>query len=544
MPLKTKSSDYPRKSYNSESKSGSRTNSRSGGFQTRGSKFESDTRNSDSPRRESRGDSRDSNRGFKPRAPRGDSEGSDRRSFGGGDRRSFGGNRSEGGDRSSFGGGDRRSFGGDRPRPAFRKRENEGDDDNFARRAPRSRDFSDSRPPRFGDDSGREERPARGESRGFKPRYSDDRGRGDRNTDKPRGSNSGFKPRYGDDRGNAVEGTGRGFKPRGSFERNDRPRNDRPYNDRPRNDKPRYESEIEDFDLQDNSSDDFAKNIAPNSDKARVEKDGRIYLYGWHVVRAVLMNPARRNMKIFATDTAAEKFTADEALQKFSEHLKIVSKDHLEKLCGRNAVHQGIAILADPLPDMGLERFLEKNPENYTIIALDQVQDPHNIGAIIRSSAYLGATAVVVVDFGTPEDSSIIAKAASGALEMVPVIRVKNLRNAIEVMKKHGAWIYGFGNSAPNTQKLNATNFDKKSVLLFGAEGKGLRLLSQTHSDFLIEIDALGDMAQLQAYEIDSLNVSNAVALALYQAAASQNNAKQADELPINHAEPAQYSEE
>jgi 23S rRNA (guanosine2251-2'-O)-methyltransferase len=188
------------------------------------------------------------------------------------------------------------------------------------------------------------------------------------------------------------------------------------------------------------------------------------------------------------------------------KNLQIVDARKLDDLLPREAVHQGIALECEPLSQPSLGEWLTAGHDK-PVLLLDQVSDPHNIGAILRSAAAFDAGAVITTDRNAPAESGVMAKAASGALELVPLIMVGNLVQAIELLKKAGYWIYGLDGEAK--QAINAVKLDKKSALVLGAEGRGLRRLTGEHCDMLVRLPI--------SERMESLNVSNAAAIALYE---------------------------
>ncbi len=226
------------------------------------------------------------------------------------------------------------------------------------------------------------------------------------------------------------------------------------------------------------------------------------WLYGRHAVMAALANPDRRASRlIIVAETQDVPTTAGIA----PEYL---TRQALEALLPPGAVHQGIALQADPLPDWPIEEICDraKAQETTLVVVLDQVTDPHNIGAVLRSSAVFGALSVVVQDRNAPEPTGAMAKAASGALETVPLVRVINLVRALDKLKSAGFWCVGLDADAPVA--LDALQPAAKRVLILGAEGAGMRRLTREACDELARIDGPGP--------ISSLNVSNAAAVALY----------------------------
>lgn len=234
-------------------------------------------------------------------------------------------------------------------------------------------------------------------------------------------------------------------------------------------------------------------------------KNERVWLYGLHTCRAALANDIRL---VFEVALLGEK-TLETLFPEItiSEHkIKTVDKIWFEKKFGLGAVHQGVAIQVSVLPSFSFEELEEISTPNQLVIVLDQVSDPHNIGAIIRSAAAFGAKAIVMTDRNTPDESGVLAKSASGALELIPIIRCTNLSQAIETLKKIGFWTYGFAESGSTT--LQKADLKGKVALILGAEGKGMRRLTAENCDFLICLETSADFS--------TLNVSNAAAIALY----------------------------
>lgn len=213
----------------------------------------------------------------------------------------------------------------------------------------------------------------------------------------------------------------------------------------------------------------------------------------------------RKIKRVLVTKNTREEF-GDKAFGKI-KNLQITDAKKLDDMLSRDAVHQGIAIECEPLTQPHLQEFLAGQNEQKPILLLDQVSDPHNIGAILRSAAAFEAGAVVCTDRNAPQESGVMAKAASGALEIVPLISVGNLAQAIDILKKAGYWTYGLDGEAKQT--IAEAKLDKKTALVLGAEGKGLRRLTAERCDGLVRLPISSQM--------ESLNVSNAAAVALYE---------------------------
>ena len=223
-------------------------------------------------------------------------------------------------------------------------------------------------------------------------------------------------------------------------------------------------------------------------------------LYGVHAVEAALRNPARRIHRTLATRNAAQRL--GEALTG-REH-EIVEPRALDRLVGADAVHGGAVIECEPLPEVTLGTL----PDTDLLLALDQVTDPHNVGAVLRSAVALGAGAVVTTARNAPNETAVLAKSASGALEHVPIVRVRNLSGALQEIAQRGYRTVGLDSDGP-TDLYEALGRGPLCLVL-GAEGKGLREKTRATVDALARLDMPG--------AIRSLNVSNAAAIALYVA--------------------------
>jgi len=230
--------------------------------------------------------------------------------------------------------------------------------------------------------------------------------------------------------------------------------------------------------------------------------EGVAILYGWHTVAAALANPARQVRKILATENAARRI-ADESLP-VPVTPEIVRPDVIAARLSPDAVHQGLLVEADPLPALDLEDLGAEG----TVLVLDQITDPHNVGAILRTAAAFAVKAIVTTARHSPEATGVLAKAASGALELVPIVAVQNLARALEQMKGSGFLTVGLDSEGETD--LAGAALRLPLALVLGAEGKGLRQLTRTTCDIHARLDLPG--------AIKSLNVSNAAAVALYAA--------------------------
>jgi len=230
---------------------------------------------------------------------------------------------------------------------------------------------------------------------------------------------------------------------------------------------------------------------------------GTLWLYGIHAVAAALANPSRRLRRLMLTEEA-EAALAQRRPPPWPLQPERTDRDRIDRLLGRDAVHQGAALLADMLPTPGLQQVLERPGP---LLVLDQVTDTRNIGAILRSAAAFGVAAVVTQDRNAPEETGAMAKAASGALETVPLLRAVNIARTLIALKAAGLWIVGLDAGAPAL--AGPALAERRVALVLGAEGEGLRRLTRDTCDEVTAIAMPGGT--------ESLNVSAAAAVALYE---------------------------
>jgi 23S rRNA (guanosine2251-2'-O)-methyltransferase len=230
---------------------------------------------------------------------------------------------------------------------------------------------------------------------------------------------------------------------------------------------------------------------------------GAIWLYGIHSVRAALANPRRRRLRLLATREAANLLRQDADPPR--PQAEIVDRTAIDRLLP-HAVHQGLALEAHLLDNPSLEAILA-GPGSLLLV-LDRANDPQNVGAVLRSAAAFGASAVVLPKDHAPPISGALAKAASGALEVVPLVTVTNLARALDALKAAGYWCVGLSGDA--TQPLDEIDLKGRIALIIGAEGEGLRRLTREACDFLVRLPTEGPIADV--------NMSNAAAIALYEA--------------------------
>ena len=230
---------------------------------------------------------------------------------------------------------------------------------------------------------------------------------------------------------------------------------------------------------------------APRSGQRKAKESSELWLWGHHAVEAALANPRRRCLRLIASDAVVERESAElkAAIDRGNQAIALekCSAKEIDSQLPEGAVHQGLALLTQPLSQPNLHDCIKDLPSGrQVIVALDQVTDPHNVGAIIRSAAVFGAVAVLTTDRNAPAESGLLAKTASGGFDRVPYIQETNLSRALEFLKDQQFWCLGLAS----------------------------RRLTREHCDLLLSIEAPGAMADL--------NVSNATAVCLYEFLARQ----------------------
>lgn len=241
----------------------------------------------------------------------------------------------------------------------------------------------------------------------------------------------------------------------------------------------------------------------PSRGPARPPRDDhpdRVILYGFHPVAEALRNPQRGVRRFLATENAAARLAAEQpGLEPLPE---IVRAEAISRLLEPDAVHQGLFLECDPLPALGLDDL----GDDALVLALDQVTDPHNVGAITRTAAAFGVHAILTTARHSPAATGVLAKAASGGLEHVPSVVVRNLADALIELGQRG--FRRIGLDSAGDVPLGAVPPGRPAVLVLGAEGRGLRQRTRANCDVVARLDMPG--------AVKSLNVSNAAAVALY----------------------------
>ena len=246
----------------------------------------------------------------------------------------------------------------------------------------------------------------------------------------------------------------------------------------------------------------------PEASGPRPSVNGQIWLYGTHAVLAAWANPRRRCHRLLTTAQASEQLPAppETTVRPRPER---VDRQEIERNLPQGSVHQGFALLVDPLPEPSIEDICRatESADTAVVVVLDRPADPRNIGAVLRSAAAFGAEAVILPDRHAPEATAALAKAASGALETVPLVRVANLARALELLKKAGFWCIGL--DMEGKIALADADLGGKAALVLGSEGEGLRRLTRETCDLLARIPLSGP--------IESLNLAASAAIALYE---------------------------
>jgi len=249
----------------------------------------------------------------------------------------------------------------------------------------------------------------------------------------------------------------------------------------------------------------YSKRPKPQGKKDKAS-EAPLWLYGRHAAAAAMTNPQRRILRVMATKNAADWLSKATSIDITS--LDLVRPEEIDKCLPAGAVHQGIALETHDLPRNRLKEVCSPCAAGRPVIVLDQITDPQNIGAIFRSAAAFGACAVIVQERRTPPLAGALAKAATGAIETTPCVKVVNIARAIEALTNEGYLCIGLAGEAECS--LVDAPFDKPVAFVMGAEGTGLRPLVRETCDLLVRIP-IGE-------SMESLNVSNAAAISLYEA--------------------------
>ena len=232
---------------------------------------------------------------------------------------------------------------------------------------------------------------------------------------------------------------------------------------------------------------------------------------GKHAVTEALKNPNRTILKIYLTEDSKKTINKDNQNLNLLKNIKIFykTKKELDRLCSKEQLsHQGMIAEIEHLPTLSLKDYLNsiKDENNTTLVALEDVTDPRNIGSIIRSAASFNIKGIIVKERSFPSESKLLYKSASGAVEYINIFEVSNISSTLKYLKKNNFWVCGFDKSGDKS--FTEHDWNGNNVLLFGSEGYGLKYQTLKNSDFLLNI-------QINP-KIESLNISNSAAVVFH----------------------------
>ena len=248
----------------------------------------------------------------------------------------------------------------------------------------------------------------------------------------------------------------------------------------------------------------------PNRSRGKGSSGGSSWIWGWHAVQAVLANPSRTIHQIMVTEQAAERLGLSEG----QANLKIVAMNYIDKALPRGAAHQGVAVKAAPLQWPDLSTLADDADDDAVILVLDQITDPHNVGAMLRLCSAFGVTALVMQTRKAPPLAGATAKVAVGCVESVPVCLEVNISQTLKTLQGLGYTVVGLAGETDQTV-ASALSLGGRYALVMGAEGPGLRELVAKNCDILARIPMHSSPI---AGEAESLNVATAAGIALYEA--------------------------
>ena len=251
------------------------------------------------------------------------------------------------------------------------------------------------------------------------------------------------------------------------------------------------------------------------SKKPSLRGDGPLQLYGLHTVEAALQNKQRRKTILHATQNALSRLSQDVVAQS-GVIIELCESNVLDQMVGSETVHQGVVLICDPLNSIDASELFQL-AQSKLLLVLDQITDPHNVGAILRSAVAMGVDAVITTHRNSAQQTAVLAKSASGALDMIDVIEVRNLSKAIDELSNMRFCSIGLDSAGPDELESTIQSSDAERIaLVLGSEGKGLRQQTMEACTHLARLDMPG--------RIKSLNVSNAAALALYVVQKNQSS--------------------
>tara|TARA_Y100000768_G_scaffold227091_1_gene171425 strand:- start:4682 stop:5425 length:744 start_codon:yes stop_codon:yes gene_type:complete len=232
------------------------------------------------------------------------------------------------------------------------------------------------------------------------------------------------------------------------------------------------------------------------------------FIVGQHAVIEALKNPKRKVLRVFLTEESKKNIHRSSPNKNLLNEVKVYfkTKKELDKYCTKeNLLHQGYVAEVEHLEKANLKEFI-KQKKNITLVCLDGVTDPRNIGALIRSAASFNIDGVIIKERHFPNESKLLYKAASGSMEYLNIFEVSNINSTLKNLKNKNFWVYGFDEKGK--KDFTDIKWEGNNILLFGSEGSGMHLHTSKYADFLVRIDI--------NKKIDSLNISNSAAIVFH----------------------------
>jgi len=235
---------------------------------------------------------------------------------------------------------------------------------------------------------------------------------------------------------------------------------------------------------------------------------GSFFIVGKHAVTEALKNTSRKILRVFLTEESKKNIHRENQNKNLLKDVKVYykTKKELDKYTGKeNILHQGYVAEIEHIENLSLKEFIKKK-NNLTLVCLDQVTDPRNIGSIIRSASSFNLNGIIVKERHFPDESKLMYKSASGCMEHINIFKVSNINTTLKFLREKNFWVYGFDSKS----KKDFTNVDWKgnNVLLFGSEGFGIKKHTEKYTDFSVKIEINQD--------VESLNISNSASIVFH----------------------------
>ena len=240
-------------------------------------------------------------------------------------------------------------------------------------------------------------------------------------------------------------------------------------------------------------------------------KKASFFIVGKHAVTEALKNPRRKVLRVFLTEDSKKKLNKNNQQFNLLKNVKVFykTKRELDNYCTKDQItHQGLVAEVEHLEKFTIKEYINKNlnKNNITLVALEEVTDPRNIGSIIRSAASFKIHGIIVKDRHFPDESKLMFKSASGCLEHIKIFKVSNINTTLKFLREKNFWVYGF--DAKGSKDFTKINWEGNNILLFGSEGFGMKKHTEKYTDFLVKIEINKD--------IESLNISNSAAIVFH----------------------------